>query len=71
MRNRLVVLNIRIKIFGSQPFDRKTQKTVSLGRWPSRAVVWSDGASLDSDWPSDVAEIHRRRHLSVRLEISL
>ena len=30
MRNRLVVLNMQIKIFGGQPFDHKTQKTVSL-----------------------------------------
>ena len=30
MRSRFVVLNMQIKIFGGQPFDRKTQKTVSL-----------------------------------------
>ena len=30
MRKRLVVRNMQIKIFGGQPFDRKTPKTVSL-----------------------------------------
>ena len=30
MRNRLVILNMQIKIFAGQPFDRKAQYTVSL-----------------------------------------